>query len=121
VVMKVYIGLLRILGYKIKRFRILGYKINRFRILGYEIGAFSKKCIFRILRAKILKKIFKKCLFSILGYEVVFFYAQTSPTRQAYQTLRCLTLFRILGYKIGLFRILAYKTLRKGILVTMGV
>jgi hypothetical protein len=58
--MKVYIGLLRILGYKIKRFRILGYKINRFRILGYEIGAFSKKCIFRILRAKILKKIFKK-------------------------------------------------------------
>jgi hypothetical protein len=40
-------------------------------------------------------------------------------TRQAYQTLRCLTLFRILGYEIGLFRILAYKTLHKGIFVTM--
>jgi hypothetical protein len=36
-------------------------------------------------------------------------------TRQVYQTLRCLPLFRILGYKIGLFRILAYKTLRNGV------
>jgi hypothetical protein len=35
-------------------------------------------------------------------------------TKQVCQTLRCLTLFRILRYKIGLFRILAYKNFRKG-------
>jgi recombinational DNA repair protein (RecF pathway) len=41
---------------EIKRFRVLGYEIKCLGILGY--GAFSKKCVFCILRAETLIIIF---------------------------------------------------------------
>jgi hypothetical protein len=37
--------------------------MKRFRILEYEFGVFSKKCVFRILRAETLKKFKKKTYF----------------------------------------------------------
>jgi hypothetical protein len=64
-----------------------------------------------------LKKKIKKMLISYPRIRICVF---LRATRHVYLTLRCLTLFRILGYKIGLFRIVAYKILRKGNFVTMG-
>jgi hypothetical protein len=58
-----YIRRFRILQYEVNRFRILGYEMKRFRILEYECGAFSKKCVFRILRAETLNFFKKKTHF----------------------------------------------------------
>jgi hypothetical protein len=58
-----YIRRLRILQYEVNRFRILGYEMKRFRILEYECGAFSKICVFRILRAETLNFFKKKAHF----------------------------------------------------------
>jgi hypothetical protein len=79
---------------EIKRFCILEYEIKHFRIVGYETGAFLKKCVFYIIRAETLIFLSKYAYF--VSYKIVF------------------------NYKIELFRILGYKILCKGILVTMG-